>query len=102
MSTIVLDSDVPKDGNDRDVLHVSSPEERAAWIPKLHEMFPDVSATKLELTARTSTSLQEAVEEVCDTEGQEIPPKVLTISDILFKLQSKVKGSDFTLAVKRD
>ena len=27
---------------------------------------------------------------------------MLTISDILFKLQSKVKGSDFTLAVKRD
>ena len=102
MSTIVLDSDVPKDDNDLDLLHVPSPEERAAWIPKLHEMFPDVSATKLELTARRSTSLQEAVEEVCDTEGQESPPKVLTISDILFKLQSKVKGSDFTLAVKRD
>ena len=64
MSTIVLDSD-----NDLDLLHVPSPEERAAWIPKLHEMFPDVSATKLELTARMSTSLQEAVEEVCDTEG---------------------------------
>ena len=93
---------MPKDGNDLDVLHVPSPEERAAWIPKLQEMFPDVSATKLELIARMSTSLQEAVEEVCDTEGQESPPKVLTISDILFKLQSKVKGSDFTLAVKRD
>ena len=103
VSTIVLDSDVPKDGNDLDVLHVPSPEERAAWIPKLQEMFPDVSATKLELIARMSTSLQEAVEEVCDTEGQESrPPEVLTISDILFKLQSKVKGSDFTLAVKRD
>ena len=97
MSTIVLDSD-----NDLDLLHVPSHEERAAWIPKLHEMFPDVSATKLELTARMSTSLQEAVEEVCDTEGEESPPEVLTISDILFKLQSKVKGSDFTLAVKRD
>ena len=102
MSTIVLDSDVLEDDNDLDVLHVPSPEERAAWIPKLQEMFPDVSATKLELTARMSTSLQEAVEEVCDTEGQESSPEVLTISDILFKLQSKVKGSDFTLAVKRD
>lgn len=100
VSTIVLDSDVPKDDNDLHLLRVPSPEERAAWIPKLQEMFPDVSATKLELTARTSTSLQEAVEEKCDTEGQESPPKVLTISDILFKLQSKVKGSDFTLAVR--
>ena len=61
VSTIVLDSDVPKDDNDLDLLHVPSPEERAAWIPKLHEMFPDVSATKLELIARTSTSLQETV-----------------------------------------
>lgn len=52
VSTIVLDSDVPKDDNDLDVLHVPSPEERAAWIPKLQEMFPDVSATKLELTTR--------------------------------------------------
>ena len=102
VSTIVLDSDVPKDDNDLDMLHVPSPEERAAWIPKLLEMFPDVSATKLELTARMCTSLQEAVEEVCDTEGQESSPEVLTISDILFKLQSKVKGSDFTLAVRRD
>lgn len=95
-----MDSDVPRDDNDLDVLHVPSPEERAAWIPKLHEMFPDVSATKLELTTRMSTSLQEAVEEVCDTEGQESPPEVLTMSDILFKLQSKVQGSDFTLAVR--
>lgn len=102
VSTIVLDSDVLEDDNDLDVLHVPSPEERAAWIPKLQEMFPDVSATKLERTARMSTSLQEAVEEVCDTEGQESSLEALTISDILFKLQSKVKGSDFTLAVKRD
>ena len=102
VSTIVLDTDLLKNESDVQVLHFPSPAERAAWIPKLQEVFPNVAAAKLEVTAKISTSLEEAVEEVCYTEAKESNPEVLNISDILLKLQSKVKGSDFTLAVTRD
>ena len=57
---------------------------------------------KLELTVKTSLSLQEAVEEICDTDRQESPPEMLTMDDILLKAQLKVKNTDYTLVVKRD
>ena len=98
INTIVLDSDLP--GDDAELLPTA--DQRAAWIKELQEMFPGVPRTKLEQTVKTSISLQEAAEEVCDTEGQEPPPEVMTIGDVLLKLQSDFKGSDFTLTIKRD
>lgn len=98
---IVLDISEEAGDEDQIVVRPSS-EEREAWIVQLQEMFPEVPRIKLELTAKTSTSLQEAVEEVCDTQGHETPPQVLTIAEILSRVQSGVKSSEFTLTVARD
>lgn len=98
---IVLDiSDEP--GDDDQIVVSPSSEEREAWIVQLQEMFPEVPRIKLELTSKTSTSLQEAVEEVCDTQDHERPPQVLTIAEILSRLQRGVKSSEFTLTVAKD
>ena len=67
VETIVLDSTGGLFENDADGNLFPTTDTQTKWITQLQSMFPDVSNEKIELSVKSSISLQEAAEELCET-----------------------------------
>ena len=103
VETIVLDSTGGLFENDADGNLFPTTDTQTKWITQLQSMFPDVSNEKIELSVKSSISLQEAAEELCEAEeDQKKKLDELTLAEVLQKLLTNVKESEYTLTIDRD
>lgn len=103
VETIVLDNTDVFEYNDCDLF--PSTDTKAKWTAELQSMFPDVSNERIELSVKSSISLQEAAEELCEpAEDQKKTNEQdeLTLEEVLQKLVSNIKESEYTLTIDRD